>query len=63
MAKLDVIQRVQKLLDDLNVEEDEGMFNFINNTLKDLESEKSYYKNFIEGTKEEIDELQFSKNF
>ena len=63
MSKLDVIQRVQKLLDDLNKETDESIFNFIDTSLKDLESENSYYSYFCKDTKKEIDELQFSKNF
>jgi hypothetical protein len=62
MSKKDIIQRLQNLIQELK-EDDTEVFNFVDVSLKKLESEKSYFYKFLIFTKEEIDNLKFSKDF
>lgn len=63
MSKEDIIQRLQDLLEDLNKEEDNEVFNFIDVSLKKLESEKYHFRKFLFFIKQHIDNLRFSKDF
>jgi len=63
MSKTDIIQRLQNLTEELKDEQEEEFFDFIENSIKNLENEKKYFKTLCNETKEKIDNLQFSKDF
>jgi hypothetical protein len=63
MSKTDIIQRLQNLIEELNKEQNEDIFNSFDISLKNLEEEKTNFQKLMKDTKEKIDNLKFSKDF